>query len=59
MIDFGDVILGLLVFLAGYLKGRSDGMDWGVEQVREIHKDLQKINEVMEDNIEKLKRNVP
>jgi len=63
MIDLDSVVLGLgsglLVFFVGYFKGYNDGLGLGLERLREIREDLGNISSVMEESIERTKRNVP
>ena len=49
------VILGLVVYRIGYYKGRADGTDWAVQQVREINGDLRAIYKLMEEQ----SKNIP
>ena len=41
---FLALVAGLVVYFAGYLKGLNAGMDWGLENLRDVHKDIQRIN---------------
>jgi len=46
--EIGEMFLalavGLAVYFIGYLKGLHAGMDWGLENLRDVHKDIQRIN---------------
>ena len=47
--EIGDMFLalavGLVVYFVGYLRGLNEGMEWGLQNLREVHTDIKRIND--------------
>ena len=41
------LIVGLVVYFAGYFKGRADGVEWANDELSGILGTLKKINEIL------------